>query len=75
MKVNDGQLELAKRYIEQLEQSRLVLQDVCARRLELLKRVSDCQIGHPAIGVRVLIVDDSLWDEVESETDENEVQT
>jgi hypothetical protein len=74
VKINDGQLDEAINQLNELRHVNANLRWVCARRLELLRLVVDSQIGHPANGVHVLIVLDGLWDQIESETAEHEVQ-
>ena len=74
MKINDGQLDEANRRIAELERSLRAVQEVCARRLELLKKVAECRIADDSSGRVDVRLPAYVFADIYDETDENEVQ-
>ena len=75
MKINDRQLDQANREIAALRQSVATLQNICAKRLELLRQIADCEIHRDLFDKHLLKLSDTLYAQLRNETDENEVQT
>ena len=70
--INDGQLDEARRLLTELRRVNAILHEVCARRMELLKRVAEgCVFNCDLFYVRVEIARGD-WDAIEAETDEQE---
>lgn len=73
MKISDGQLDHANKQIETLRKTVAFLENLCADRFDLLKRVIECRLDIDSHGRCVVRLEPDLYVAIHEATDEHEV--